>query len=427
MLPERKERFVAIDIWRGFSMVLVIMAHLLVGLYSEEITYEKAMADPILLIISVLSSVGPLFFFLSGAAIIIAMERMAKSGRSPRAILSKEIKRGLFLILLGVLYDPVVYFHFGIVDTLHQIGLGNIILALACYGLVKRRVAQVRGDDIKAMDADREKQGKRFVVAGFSIVILGVLFRLATNWYPVYDPAVENLIIYVPPATTFEMFQGWITTSFFPVFPYTAYFFFGAWYALRLLRARNELAKRKLARFMIIAGIIALAFAVVYELTGESITGDLAWQPYNLQPYWVIEMLLNIQPLTTGAFFLYLSISLIGIGLLSIIFEVKHSEKVANRIGTMYNKLGFGLIFNTLARFSYNSLTIYMIQYAWIPVLRVITIATGIPLMYSINDLLLIYGIIAVAEILFAVYVKLMESHPKMQRFTFEQILKRIK
>lgn len=78
-------------------------------------------------------------------------------------------------------------------------------------------------------------------------------------------------------------------------------------------------------------------------------------------------------------------------------------------------------------RFSRYSLTIYILQYAWIPVLRIITIVTGEPTLYTIpiEDIWITVLIILAALLAFAFLTKFLDGGER-NRFTFEYVLKKV-
>src|SRR5271157_1654994 len=253
-------RLISIDIWRGINIMFVISSHLFFGLFGGNSASLDAMAsDPFSLFFTLFSSVGQMFFFLSGISQVLSMEKQLKKGVEISTIVKRECKKGIFLLILGEIYDPIVYWHFGLVDTLQIIGISYIIIALL-YMPVMARYRNGR-----SLDARRLKRaGTRFLWGMIAVLIASPLVRLIVG-YPIYDPSVEPLILCIPPRLDPNYFiidgiQAWLTTSFFPIFPCIAYFFTGAWIGTRIHIANDagEMAKRKLNKFLMIVGAIFL-------------------------------------------------------------------------------------------------------------------------------------------------------------------------
>lgn len=424
-------RLVSIDLWRGISMVFVITSHLFFGLTSMQMTSAELLEDPLIAVLSIFSTVGQMFFVLSGASIILSMERQVKGGKDARGILLKEIKRGLVILAIGIAYDPVVYFHFGLVDALHAIGACNIIVAVVFYPFLQEHQLCNEMPGTEAVWKASIGTGSRlFIIAGLAVAFASPAMRFLVG-YPNADPSIEPLLYAVPPVSFVEMVQAWLTTSFFPIFPCLAYFFFGAWIGCRLASIDMEpvpnRSRRDFARSLAIAGFVIMVLGLGFVLAGEEISGPAAMDPQYLQPDWVIELTFQLQPITTGPFFFYLGMNFFALGALSFIFEVSHRPKNIARISTIFRKLRLQPFYNMLLRFSRFSFTIYILQYTWIPVLRLLTILTGEPLLYSIpyKEAWITLAIIAGAIFLFALLARFLDRGDR-SRFTVEHLLKRI-
>jgi uncharacterized membrane protein len=419
-------RLPSIDIWRGINIMFVIASHLFFGLYAGSVTSIDAIfGDPFLLAFGIFASVGQMFFFLSGISQVLSMEKQLQKGTPVDTIVKREVKKGIFLIAVGMLYDPVVYWHFGTVDTLHAIGLSYIILALL-YKATMARKTSIDGDDV----ARFKRAGTRFFWGMVAVAAASPAVRMLTGWYPTFVTGAEPLVYADPPMNFFEGVQAWTTTSFFPVLPWIAYFFAGAWIATRIIVAgkHGEAAKRKLAKQLAWMGLIIMVSGIVMLFAGEEIAGPDIMLPQSQQPDWVIELSFNVQPLTTCTFVFYLGMSMLVLGMLSFAFEVEHSYAHQTWIYNTYMSKwarGIRATFNTWVRFSYYSLTIYILQYAWIPVLRVIQLASGEQIMYTMPDTTIVTLIVAGSWILFAFVARWLNTAGG-NRFTFERLLKKV-
>lgn len=417
LIPPRSGRLDSIDVWRGINVMLVISSHLFFGLYNGQLTQlDDIVSDPVMLFFGIFSSVGQMFFFISGCSQILSMEKMLERNMHPNQIVAKEIKKGLFLIFIGIIYDPIVYWHFGTVDTLHMIGLSYIIIALLYRPVMRMKASAVIHDDLRI-----DKAGKWFAIGVVTLLVVSPFVRMIIG-YPIYDPSVEPLVYAVPPRDFIEGVQAWVTTSFFPVFPWLAYFFAGAWCATRIMTAmkKEEMARRTLSRNLFWIGVVIMIAGVVMVFAGEEIAGSAINLPQNEQPNWVVELSFNVQPLTSCAFIFYLGMNIAVIGSLFFLLDIKHSSTRYILLNRVYRSLKINVIFNTWRRFSRLSLTIYILQYAWIPVLRVLQLATGEMLMYSIPDPYVIFTIIIAAWVVFA-FVAIAMDTPRGYKITMER------
>jgi uncharacterized membrane protein len=417
------QRLLGIDIWRGINIMFVISSHLFFGLLNDwNISISSMFYNPFILVFGIFSSVGQMFFFLSGCSQVLSMEKQVDSGKLVDDVVKTEIKRGLFLILVGTIYDPLVYFDFGIVDTLECIGLSNIILALAYRSILQRRLFVYH----EKTDATRlPKASIRLMLISLVILAISPLMRVIIG-YPQYAPGIEPLILAVPPSISqpITLLQGWLTTSFFPVFPWLAYFFAGGSVAAGLLAARSGgvVASRLYMKKILKRGLLLMIVGLAV-MAGTSLFGQTAL-PYWDQPAWALEMSLNVQPLNTETYVFYWGMSEFAIAVLSIIFDYDHSKKWTRRIDFVKNKLGMRVVINTWIRFSYLSLTIYILQYTWIPTLRFIKLFTGIQIMYMFPQTffgtLLLFGIVFLAWFIFAAFARWAMN----KKHTFEWLLR---
>jgi len=302
--------------------------------------------------------------------------------------------------------------------------LSYIVLALLYKGTMRAKGSGTSDG------ARLKKAGAGFFWGTVAVVAISPAVRMLTGWYPTFVTGAEPLVYADPPGNFFEGIQAWTTTSFFPILPWMAYFFVGAWIATRIIIAgqSGDMAKRKLAKQLIWIGLIVMISGIVMLFVGEEIAGPDIMLPQSKQPGFVIELSFNVQPLTTCTFVLYLGMSMLVLGMLSFVFEVTHSN---NHQWWMYNTYMHRRArivrstFNTWVRFSYYSLTIYILQYAWIPVLRVIQLASGEQIMYAIPDTVAVTAIVFGAWIFFAFVARWLNTAGG-NRFTFERVLKKV-
>lgn len=87
-------------------------------------------------------TIFPLFLFIAGISFPFSLERQQEKGKSRRSIYLRIIRRGLVLVLLGLLYNGLLNFHF---DTLRFCSvLSRIGLAWMFGALIYTSVKDVR-------------------------------------------------------------------------------------------------------------------------------------------------------------------------------------------------------------------------------------------------------------------------------------------
>lgn len=303
------------------------------------------------------------------------------------------------------MYDPLIYFHFGHVDTLHMIGLASIIVPFIYLKCLK--------DDNKA---------KPLLLIAILIIAISPMARLVIG-YPVIDPSAELLVYYRSPSNIVEFMQAWFTTSFFPIFPYIAFFFLGAWFGVKMKDAKGNKHERKNDILMIRAGIVMFTIGILMILIPYSFIPDTLDSPQWSQEWWIVEISFNVQPMTTSAVLLYSGFLMFVISTIHYIFDIRHSFQTNVRLGRWYQKSHLSPLFNTFVRFSHLSFTIYILQYLWIPLLRIIEIVFKIKALYSISDEFLLVCFCFISNLLFALFARWIDR-PKRRDYTFENLLR---
>ena len=401
-----KKRIMAIDLFRGFSMALVINSHVFFGLQSSSSSLSSLFGDPISLWFAFFASIGQLFFFVSGCSSTISINNDMANGATANSVVIKNIRRGMLILFIGILFDPVVYFHFGHVDTLEIVGLASMVVP---YIFVKC--------------SNVKNRAKTMILIAIVIVAISPIIRLIVG-YPIIDPNAEALVYYQSPSGIVEYIQAWLTTSFFPVFPYLSFFFVGAWFGSRILRSEANNDERKNNKYMLISGICSLLVGICLFIIPYLFIPDELDKPQWQQSWWVIESSFNIQPMTICSFLIYNGFIVVSLSVLYRIFDIKHSDTTNNRLGAIYTKSHVGHLFNTFVRYSYLSFTIYILQYSWIPILRIVTIITGEKMLYSIDDTLTRVGICLLANVVFAIFAKWMFNDRRRMKYTVETMVK---
>ncbi len=144
-MKEKNGRLLSLDVLRGFDMsfimggevVLICLASLFPGLefLGEQMLHSQWDG------FTFYDLIFPLFLFLAGISFPFSMAKQLSNGKSKGSISLKVVKRGLILVLLGVVYNGLLQFDF---ETLRYASvLGRIgvawMLASLLYIWLKRK------------------------------------------------------------------------------------------------------------------------------------------------------------------------------------------------------------------------------------------------------------------------------------------------
>ncbi len=305
-LIEKKRRFKSIDSIRGMGILLLVGFHIIIGLLKSPLEASEYFRDPFFAVFAIISTLASLFFIPAGASVLFSMNKRARKKVEPKKILIQQIKRGIFLILLGTVYDIFVYdFHWGIIDVLQITGLSIIIISLLYYPLIKNHYASSHEIKQKNMiDQSYKTLARTFSILALVVVLFSPIARMLFG-YPVEDPNIDFFVSYSTPTNFIEYIQAWLTTSFYPIFPCLGFFFLGSAVGAIFLinRDKNQIIRKSFAKLIVILAILFQIAAVIISSIGGSLAGDLLLLPYNDQPKWVMEFTINAQPISTVLFF----------------------------------------------------------------------------------------------------------------------------
>jgi uncharacterized membrane protein len=127
ILKNNQYRFWEIDFLRGLAIILMIFFHILYDLNHFSITNYRLYSGIILIIARISAS---LFVILAGISISISYSRN-KNQLSTNELIIKFIKRGLKILLLGLVITVITWFYiqrgFIIFGVLHLIGTSIIL------------------------------------------------------------------------------------------------------------------------------------------------------------------------------------------------------------------------------------------------------------------------------------------------------------
>ena len=136
-MKEKNGRLLSLDVLRGFDMsfimggevVLICLASLFPNLkfIAEQMGHSQWDG------FTFYDLIFPLFLFLAGISFPFSMAKQLSIGKSRSAISLKVLKRGMMLVLLGVVYNGLLQFDFGTLryaSVLGRIGLAWMFASL---------------------------------------------------------------------------------------------------------------------------------------------------------------------------------------------------------------------------------------------------------------------------------------------------------
>src|SRR5262245_4664144 len=186
---------------------------------------------------------APIFLFLVGVSLALALDRMRSKGASITDLAGKVLRRGGWILFLAYAFRIeqflVWYPHSEVegifkIDTLNCIAASTLLIGLLSV-VLKSRVA-----NITAMAAAHG--------------LLGFVTALASR--------MKGLPAFPPP-----YLNGAQPPSYFSVFPWAAFTFAGITFGYTLLEARSKLAEGEFFKRVAVAGVCAYAAGAGMSLT----------------------------------------------------------------------------------------------------------------------------------------------------------------
>jgi uncharacterized membrane protein len=243
-MNQPKQRFVYIDLLRGWAVLVMIEVHVVNAFLLPE--FREAAWFPILNFINGL--VAPSFLFISGYAFVLVAQRKWNDYIRGTPVLWKQLGRILQILAVGyVLHIPVFSFSaltqlpwegwdlFWRIDVLHAIAVSLLVL----LGLV-------------LVLRDR----KRFL-PGMAVLSLAIIF--GTPY--MYDRNIDSLLP-VPLANYFTAAHG----SLFPLFPWMAFVLCGGVTAQLTVEWKERLGDSKIFTLIFLTGIGLIGISLMTDL-----------------------------------------------------------------------------------------------------------------------------------------------------------------
>lgn len=144
------ERLLSLDTLRGFDMLFIMgfsgLVTSLCVLWSGSFTDALAlqMQHAAWNGLTIQDTIFPLFLFIAGVAFPFSLAKQRACGLDSKRILGRIFRRGLILVLLGLIYNGLLEFNFSSLraaSVLGRIGMGWMFAALLCvYCSVRSRI-----------------------------------------------------------------------------------------------------------------------------------------------------------------------------------------------------------------------------------------------------------------------------------------------
>jgi len=137
-VPIQPERLASLDVMRGFDMFWIIGGGSLIIALAKitEWGWLQAIAEQMHHVkwdgFHFEDLIFPMFMFISGVAIPYAINSKVESGANKNLLFRKIVKRGVILVLLGILYNGALdkgFTDMRVASVLGQIGLGYLFAA----------------------------------------------------------------------------------------------------------------------------------------------------------------------------------------------------------------------------------------------------------------------------------------------------------
>lgn len=300
------KRIQTFDILRGFAILFVILGHRIFWDYYRQNADALNNLTPGLLIFQMILTMAGIFFCISGAVnTYVNFSRLKEGKLSPKQVLVKSLVTGFLLVIISVIFrylllrttDDVVSIiqgttmiqwwnetgvvPYAILYGVYPVKFNVIILfymgtlSMIGYSIISVSIILVLYHKFKGLDKSKGLR-RLFLILGIVIFLMSAL-----TYQFLYGP--------VRIATSYGSFIAAIFAApfvyaKFPVFPYLAFGFFGAFFGVAFAQKDNEPKKvlRQLLLFWLILlslGIIVLAICISLGISNPSIFGSwyYAW------------------------------------------------------------------------------------------------------------------------------------------------------
>lgn len=196
---------------------------------------------------------APMFTVLSGMSYRLWLAVQTRRGESDETISKRTVRRGLFLIGLGFVFNVLVWLPEDVFnwDILTLIGLGLLVL-----------------------DVARRMPDWVVVLAAASLLAVSPTMRVVADYSAFWQAGYFDYEF-----TLADVLLGWLVVGYFPVFPWLAFPLLGHALAAWLFNDQGEQRSRRVAASGIVGIAIALVLIVSWPTLPAGITGGMvsAW------------------------------------------------------------------------------------------------------------------------------------------------------
>ncbi len=193
---------------------------------------------------------APVFTFLSGMSYRLWLDKQVRRGQSNETISKQTVRRGLFLIGLGFVFNVLVWLPEDVFnwDILTLIGFSLLVL-----------------------DVARRMPGWVVVMGAVCIVGVSPALRVGADYAAFWRAGYFDYDF-----TLADVLLGWLAVGYFPVFPWLAFPLLGHAMAARLF---DEGGGERSLRIAAVGGagiVAALAMILTWETLPFAVTGESA-------------------------------------------------------------------------------------------------------------------------------------------------------
>ena len=236
-------RYRSIDLMRSYAIVVMVFVHFLENLAGSRDWSPDGFGAPI-------------FTFLTGVSYRLWLVSRERRGTATDQISRETIRRGLFLLGLGFLFNGLVWLPEDLFtwDVLTFLGIAMCVLSVA-----------------------------RLMPAGVVMVLIGLAVCLSPVMQRTVDyPAYWTQGYFESEQTLSELLTGVLVTGYFPVFPWIALPLTGFLAAPALLRLNGN-EPRAFRNWMAVGGVLATVAMLLVLVKWMGWTGSgwiAAWTMY---------------------------------------------------------------------------------------------------------------------------------------------------
>ncbi len=261
-LADAADRHASIDVLRAIAIALMVVVHFAENLSGWHGAAGSAFAGVHRTWWLPTGFAAPTFTFLAGASYRLWLDLQRRRGRSEAAIAKGTVRRGLFLIGLGFVFNVLIWLPEDVFNW-------DILTLIGC-GMLALEVARRMPDAVVLLAATLA-----IAVAPAMRVMVGYTAYWAQGYFD-YDFTLADVAI------------GWLVTGYFPIFPWLAYPLAG--YALG-----RQPAAGKRGSVVVGASLVATAAALVltWPSLPTAVTGGAlqAWTMFPASTAYVLGTL----------------------------------------------------------------------------------------------------------------------------------------